>query len=107
MRTDALTKALELTAEKVSPEVQLNTLLTFLFVAAKGTCTQQEVMDYLNTSNAGASRNISYWTERRFDRQPGMGFIERVQDEHDRRYRHVTTTKRGKDFYAALQKAMA
>jgi DNA-binding MarR family transcriptional regulator len=85
----------------------VNTLLTFLFVAERGTCTQGDVEAELGISTAGTSRNVSYWTDRRFDRTEGMGFIERVQDDYDRRIRNLSLTTKGKSFYKRLMEVSA
>ena len=102
-----LARALDLIAKDISGEVQVNTLLTFLFIAERGTCTQSDVEAYLKISTAGASRNVSYWTDRRFDRTEGMGFIERVQDDYDRRLRNLSLTAKGKVFYKKLMEVSA
>lgn len=93
--------SLELFSE-IDPEMQLPTMLTFLYVAGMGSCTQKEVEEALGLSNAASSRNVSYWTHRRFDRRPGVGFIKREEDENDRRYKMITLTPAGRVFYAKL-----
>lgn len=96
------TRTLELISKDVGPEIQLTTILAFLFVASRGKCTQKDVEEELKLTNASASRNVSFWTERRFDRQPGMGFVERVENDFDRRLRELTLTPKGKAFYKRL-----
>lgn len=98
-----LRRALELIGEEVDPEIQLTTLAAFLFVAERGECTQKEVEEGLSINNASASRNVSYWTNRRHDRQPGMGFIERREDDYDRRFRRLTLTEKGRAFADQLR----
>lgn len=102
MAIHQLTRALEFVSKKVSGEASLTTLLTFLFVAQRGRCTQKDVEIELKVSNAAVSRNVSYWTDRRYDRQEGMNFIERVEDDHDRRFKELTLTTAGKKFYQEL-----
>lgn len=97
--TDKFTRLLELVAKEVNGELQINTLLTFLFIAHRGKCTQRDVEEGLKITTASASRNVSFWTDRRFDRQDGMDFVERVVDDYDRRLRNLTLTKKGKEFY--------
>jgi DNA-binding MarR family transcriptional regulator len=84
-------------------QVTIDMLLTFFFVASRGTCTQNELEEALGYSNSGASRNVSWWTERTFDRRPGKGFIRREIDPDDMRYRRLELTKKGREFYAQLQ----
>ena len=103
MTPAGLVGLLDWIAQEVSPEVQLSTLRAFIFVATRGKCTQKDVELHLGTTGASASRNISYWTERRFDREPGMGFIRREEDEFDRRIKSLTLTKSGLAFYSKLK----
>lgn len=96
-----LITALE-TFSTVDNEMQLPTILAFLYVARRGECTQKDIEVELRMTNATASRNISYWTDRRFDRRPGIGFIERREDDHDRRYKALKLNTRGRSFYEKL-----
>ena len=96
-------RALELIASEVDADIQIQTVRAFLFVAMRGSCTQKDVEMELQTNNASASRNVSYWTDRRFDRKPGMGFIMRVEDAHDRRFKVLTLTKKGLAFVEKLK----
>lgn len=102
MHPNTLMNACNLLAE-VDSELQLQTLRCLLYVAARGNCSQKDLEQSLGLTNASASRNISYWTDRRFDRKQGKGFIERVEDDFDRRFKSLTLTKKGKDFIAKLK----
>lgn len=102
----ALLNLLEKVADEVNPDIQLATLRTFLFVASRGKCTQKDVEEYLGGSNAMASRNVSYWTDRKHDRSQGMGFINREEDDYDRRMRNLTLTKKGQAFYNKLKEML-
>lgn len=106
MTTAGLLNLLEWIAEEVSPEVQLQTLRAFLFVASRGKCTQKDVEHNLNMTASSASRNISYWTDRRFDRENGMNYIERREDDLDRRLKVLALTKQGLTFYNKLKERM-
>lgn len=103
MDTHSLDNALSKMSDLIDAELQIQTLRCFLFVAHRGSCTQKDVENALRLSNASASRNISYWTERRFDKKEGKGFIMRVDDPHDRRFRVLTLTKKGRDFFNILR----
>jgi DNA-binding MarR family transcriptional regulator len=96
-------RAVELLREKVDTDLQLTTLAALLFVAERGTVSQKELEEALGVNNASASRNVSYWTHRRHDRKPGMGFIDRRVDDHDQRYRKLTLTKAGEEFARKLK----
>ena len=101
MDLNELTNALE-TFSKIDPEVQIQTMMCFLYVAKRGKCSQKGVELDLKLTNAAASRNISYWTDRRFDRKPGKDFIERREDDHDRRYKVLQLTLKGQSFLDKL-----
>src|SRR5690349_16337336 len=103
MSLQRLTRTLELVSKETGFEIQIITLLVFLFVASRGRCSQKDVEQELKLTNASTSRNISYWTDRRFDRKPGMGFIERVENDYDRRVRELALTPRGEAFYRRLK----
>lgn len=103
MTPAALLGLLDWVSEQTAVEIQMSTLRVFLFVATRGKCTQRDVEVYLGTTGASTSRNISYWTERRFDREPGLGFIRREEDDYDRRIRNLTLTKKGQAFYDQLK----
>lgn len=96
------TRILEYVSERVGGDVQVNTLLVFLFVAQQGKCSQKDVEDKLRMTNSSVSRNVSFWTHRRFDRKPGMSFIERTIDDNDNRLRELVLTPLGRKFYQAL-----
>ena len=96
MQGIAVVNLLQRIAEVTSPDIPLQTLRTFCFVASKGSCTQQEVEQHLDLSNSSTSRNISYWTERRFDRKPGLGLLRREEDDYDRRHRVISLTPKGR-----------
>lgn len=106
MTPQALLNLLDKISNDVDPDIQLTTLRTFLFVASRGTCTQKDVEHYLQTNNASTSRNVSYWTDRRFDRTPGMDFIKREEDDYDRRMRNLTLTKKGQTFYNRIKEML-
>jgi DNA-binding MarR family transcriptional regulator len=103
MPITGIMSALQIVSAEVDEACQVSTLLTFLFIAQRGTCTQKDVEVFMKTTNASCSRNVSYWTERRFDRNHGMGFVTRTADDYDRRMRNLTLTPRGKAFYAKLK----
>lgn len=106
MTTAGLLNLLEWIAEEVSTEVQIQTLRAFIFVASRGKCTQKDVEHNLNMTASSASRNISYWTNRRFDREDGMNYIERREDDNDRRLKVLVLTKKGQAFYDKLKERM-
>ena len=103
MNTIHLANVVEFLRNEIDQDLQLNTLQAFLFVGQRGSCTQKELEDALGGSNASASRNVAYWTDRRFDRKPGMDFIRREEDDYDRRFKRLTLTRKGAAFWKKLQ----
>ncbi|MDE2379666.1 MarR family winged helix-turn-helix transcriptional regulator [Bradyrhizobium sp.] len=100
-----LTRALELISKEVGG-VHVHTVSAFLFVARRGKCTQKDVEIELGLSNAAISRNISFWTSRRYDRGKGLGFIQAVENDYDRRFKELTLTPLGVAFYKRLLEAI-
>lgn len=102
MDTFVIDKGLEMFSE-LDSELQLQTIRAFLFVAHRGSCTQKDLEIALKTTNASASRNISYWTHRRYDKREGKGFIMRLEDPVDRRFKVLTLTKSGREFFDRIR----
>lgn len=102
MNVNDLRNALEVFAE-IDPEIQLQTMLVLLHVASVGSCSQKSLETALGLSPASASRNASYWTDRRFDRKPGAGFIRKDDDPHDQRTKNLTLTSKGTHFIEQLR----
>lgn len=103
MHPNTLMTVLDLLHKDVDDQIQIQTLRCLLYVASRGQCSQKDLEQSLGMTNASASRNISYWTERRFDRKAGKGFIERSEDEFDRRFKSLTLTRKGKAFMQKLR----
>lgn len=102
MAAGNFSRALDFIAKEIGGEVQVTTLKVFLYIAERGTCQQREVEEGLKLTNATTSRNVSFWTERRFDRAEGLRFVDRVSDDYDRRIRNLSLTPKGRDFYDKL-----
>ena len=98
MNAYELDRVLSLIADEVGPDVQVQTVRTLLFIAMRGSCNQKDIEIELNFTNASASRNVAYWTDVKADRKAGMRFVIRTEDPHDRRYKTLTLSKKGRDF---------
>lgn len=98
-----LDRHLEWLCQEVEPEMQISTLRVLLAIAMRGKCAQNELEQTLGLSNATASRNVSYWTDRRADRKPGHGFVSREEDDYDRRYKVLSLTRKGANFIEKLR----
>lgn len=83
--------------------MQISNMLTFLYVARRGVCSQKDIELALGLSNAAASRNISYWCERKRYGVEGHGFIHREMDPKDNRQKLLSLTDEGKVFYDSLR----
>lgn len=103
MDVNMLSKTLNYISNEIDSELQIQTLQTFLFIALRSSCGQKDIETHFGMSNASASRNVSYWTDRRFDRKPGFGFVERVEDSYDRRYKNLSLTDKGAAFFDRLK----
>lgn len=58
MDINALSREIETFAD-IDPEMQVTTMLVFLFIAQRGVCTQKDVEVGLGLTNGTASRNVS------------------------------------------------
>ncbi len=90
--------------KELDPEMQLITLQVFLYVASRGICTQKDLEIGLGLTNGTASRNVSYWADMKRYRVEGMGLIKREEDPKDRRYKLLSLTPAGKEFYDRIRK---
>jgi DNA-binding MarR family transcriptional regulator len=104
MNVYELDNVLSLIADEVGPEVQVQTVRTLLFIAMRGSCNQKDIEIELCFTNASASRNVAYWTDVKADRKDGMRFVIRTEDPHDRRYKILTLSKKGRDFIERMVK---
>ena len=82
----------------VQPDMQIQTMLAYLYTALREGSNQKDIENLLGVSNASASRNIYYWTKEFKPGIPGKGFISQDIDPDDRRFRVVTLTPKGKTF---------
>jgi DNA-binding MarR family transcriptional regulator len=105
MSVHSLARSIDFLRSEIPSEINITTLAVFLAVASRGRCNQKEIEEELGLSNASCSRNVSYWCDRRYDREAGFGFIQRVENYDDRRYKELTLTPKGQAFYESLREA--
>lgn len=77
------------------PNVTVNQVLTFLIVARNGTASQQQIAQELSISEAAASRNVDHWVDHPFFKVANKGFVTRIEDYGDRRYKLVKLNEHG------------
>lgn len=80
-------------------------IMVFLFVAQRGSCTQKDIETGLSRANATVSRIVSWWCERKSYGVDGAGLMQRTEDPKDRRYKIISLTPAGDEFYARLKAA--
>jgi DNA-binding MarR family transcriptional regulator len=83
---------------KIDPEMHLNTLSTYLIVAAQGEGrTKKEISDRLGVSQAATSRNVKLMTKEktRFGKA-GYDFLSQEPDPMDPRRHLISLSQRGK-----------
>jgi DNA-binding MarR family transcriptional regulator len=84
-------------------EASLSSYAVFWCVAFNDGATQVEVSRLTGLSAKTVSRVISQLGETR----DGRGWIRQVSDEHDRRVRRLSLSKKGKTVHARLMKDLA
>ena len=97
-------RVLERFAE-VNPDMTLPAVRTMIHTINNPGLTQRDLEAYMELSNAGSSRNVSFWAEIRgtSDRRPGLHYMTRTEDPSDRRYRLLHLTGKGKRFAEELK----
>lgn len=85
---------------KIDPAMPLSALQALVWVANNDGAHQNDLEQYLGTSNATASRAIQWWSDWRSfkDKKRGPGYVESYPDPMDKRYRIVKLTPAGKVF---------
>lgn len=96
-------KALEFISVHVQQDIQLKTIEVFLYIATHENCSIIEVQEALSLNTGSSSRNVSIWTRRRYDRKPGLDYVESVIDDHDQRFKKLILTPKGRDFFNMLK----
>lgn len=80
------------------------TVITFLSVAQAGEMPQSQLGKLTGMTHAGVSRNVArlaHYGDRYGD---GLGLIQSVEDEQDRKSRILSLTPKGKAVLAEIQK---
>ena len=88
---------------ELDPNMGIQIIMTFLTIARHGTCTQRDLSLELGMTEGSASRAVAYWSDVRFDKQPGMNMIERFEDPRDRRFKMLRLNAKGREFYNKIR----
>lgn len=98
MDKQTLAKGLRFVEEfrKIDPEMQLQTVATFMSVAVQPGITMKELADRLGISQASCSRNVAALSKWHRMSRPGHDLVEAVEDPAERRRKIVHLTPKGK-----------
>lgn len=107
LNMNSVARVLEAFTEEVGTDVQVTAIMTFLMIAQRGACNQKDIEHDLGISNAAASRNVSYWSDVRFDKKPGLDFIQRTEDKSDRRHKIISLNSKGRAFMERIKNGKA
>jgi len=88
---------------RIHPHMQLSTLRVFLYVAQRGTASQQDIAIMLGATGSSTSRNVAYWTDTKRGGGAGLGYMAREEDPRDRRHKLLRLTAEGRKFYDKLR----
>lgn len=82
---------------KLDPEMQLQTLLTYLYVAQdkSGGMAMATIADKLHISQSSTSRNVAYMGKMNRKKEPGLQVLTAREDPMDSRRKLVTMTSKG------------
>lgn len=86
----------------LDPHMSLTEALALLYAAEEE--VQRDVERRLGTSNASASRSVSFWEPFKIKKEPGQGMITKVLDPMDQRYRLLKVNAKGQAFLDQLHR---
>ncbi len=105
-KISTLIAAVELLRKEIDPELQAQTMLTFLYIAQYGEITIKSLGQIMKSSTASASRNAAYWGLWHRKGQPGQRMVDHTEDTVDRRIKYVSLNAKGRRFLDKLAAAM-
>lgn len=92
----------------VDPEIQAQTVLTFLMIARQPGIPMRTIQTRLDVASSTASRNVAYLSDLNYKpSRKGHGFVVAREDPADRRNKLVFLTPKGKKFLQNLETAMS
>ena len=90
------------TFQAVDDRFPVNAALSLLYIANHEPCFKQEMENALGFNSASGSRNTDYLCKINRLKKPGLGFIAKEEDFHDRRRSILTLTDKGRHFIESL-----
>lgn len=87
----------------LDPEMQVQTLLTFLHAVRQPGSTMKEIGNLTNQTQASMSRNISALSQVSRHGKPGLNLVHTYEDPMERRRKVVELTPKGQKFMKTLQ----
>ena len=105
MDLNKLSNALDVFDREVATDIPLQIIRAFIVIAQKGECYYKDVEHSTGMTDASTSRAIAYWTNLRFDKKPGIGYVERFEDNMDQRLKKARLTPKGRAFVEKLRRS--
>ena len=103
MKRRELLEALEY-VRTIDEDIPIQTLSVFLYISLHAPeCRQSELTEWLGMAQSTVSRNISYLRKRNRLGKPGMGLVESVESQEDRRYKVLRLTPKGEKLSRILE----
>ena len=87
---------------KLDLEMQAQTMVTFLHVAAKPGITIKELAAITGTSSSSSSRNVAVLGKVHRKGLPGHDVVETYEDAEDRRTKRCQLTHKGRMVFSSL-----
>lgn len=106
MNADQFENGLDYFLTHIGSDINPMAIKTFLYIARHDNCTQDSLGQHLGLSVAARSRQVAYWSDKRFDGRPGPDFVERLINREDGRYRALALNAAGKKFYQGFLKSL-
>ncbi|GGD03612.1 MarR family transcriptional regulator [Pyruvatibacter mobilis] len=87
----------------LEPDIQAQTIMTFLMAARKEGVGMREMQDHLGVARSTMSRNVGILSSTGYRKGvPGFGLIEAREDPEDRKAKQVYLTPKGRRFLENL-----
>lgn len=88
---------------KLNPEIQAQTVLTFLLVAEQGEIPMSEIQVALNIGRSSGSRNVAYLSDIEYKpSKHGYGLLSTYENPFNRKQKIVRLTQKGEWFARAI-----